>query len=75
MTQIARSRQSILRRIAVPDNWLLRFLMRWVPGVSCFSALFRFLVLIDLSTARLVPSSDDLLRYGIALQDRRYSKG
>ncbi|GAA6039275.1 hypothetical protein JCM8097_003239 [Rhodosporidiobolus ruineniae] len=32
VTQVARSRQSVIRRIPVPDNWLVRFLMRWLPG-------------------------------------------
>ncbi|GAA6062709.1 hypothetical protein JCM10212_002260 [Sporobolomyces blumeae] len=36
VTQIARSRQSILRRIAVPDNTVLRFLMRWFPPLGWF---------------------------------------
>ena len=34
VTQIARSRQSIIRRIPVPDGAVWRFLLRYVPGVS-----------------------------------------
>lgn len=34
VTQIARSRQSIIRRIKTPDNAFIHFLMRWIPGVS-----------------------------------------
>jgi cation diffusion facilitator CzcD-associated flavoprotein CzcO len=33
LTQIARSRQSILRRIPVPDGPVLWFLLRYIPGL------------------------------------------
>ncbi|GAA6009379.1 hypothetical protein JCM11491_004299 [Sporobolomyces phaffii] len=45
VTQIARSRQSILRRIPVPDAWFLRFLMRWVPGLAWFVRAMIFFVM------------------------------
>ncbi|BGP00513.1 flavin-containing monooxygenase [Rhodotorula toruloides] len=41
VTQIARSRQSIIRRIKAPDNAFLHFLMRWIPG---FGFIVRSLV-------------------------------
>ncbi|GAA5880520.1 hypothetical protein JCM1840_003688 [Sporobolomyces johnsonii] len=53
VTQIARSRQSILRRIAVPDGWLLSWLMRWIPGIG-----FLLRALIFLGSETLFKISD-----------------
>lgn len=34
VTQIARSRQAIIRRPLAPDNTVIHFMKKWVPGVS-----------------------------------------
>ncbi|GAA5973182.1 hypothetical protein JCM11641_006309 [Rhodosporidiobolus odoratus] len=36
VTQVSRSRQAIMRRVHVPDNSLIRFLLRWIPGYGYF---------------------------------------
>ncbi|GAA5966609.1 hypothetical protein JCM21900_001468 [Sporobolomyces salmonicolor] len=45
VTQIARSRQSVIRRIPTPDNWFLRFLMRYLPGVGFIVRALIFFVM------------------------------
>lgn len=40
VTQVARSRQTFFKRIAVPDRPFLRFLMHYVPGVRVASESF-----------------------------------
>ena len=40
VTQVARSRQTFFKRIAVPDRPFLRFLMHYVPGVRVASKSF-----------------------------------
>lgn len=45
LTQLARSRQSILRRLPIPESWLFTFMLRKVPGVLfAFRALLFFML-------------------------------
>ncbi|BGP42595.1 hypothetical protein JCM10449v2_006607 [Rhodotorula kratochvilovae] len=45
VTQIARSRQTFFRRIPVPDHPILRFFMRWLPGVGLLIRTVMFFVI------------------------------
>ncbi|GAA5995915.1 flavin-containing monooxygenase [Rhodotorula paludigena] len=45
VTQVARSRQSIVRRPHVPDGPFLRFLIRYVPGFAFILRFFIFVVM------------------------------
>lgn len=44
VTQVARSRQTFFKRIAVPDRPFLRFLMHYIPGVGRILRALMFLI-------------------------------
>ncbi|GAA6025490.1 hypothetical protein JCM10207_003379 [Rhodosporidiobolus poonsookiae] len=45
VTQIARARQSFLRRPVTPDSWLMRWMTRWIPGFGFLLRAAMFFIL------------------------------